>query len=490
MSNPRNHEYVAELVRELARLPAETEWVEFKVNKAVPKDIGRAISALANAAVLAERRRAYLVWGVEDGAHRIVGTTFDPRSARKGNEPLESWLPRLLTPPVNFRFREGMLTGNRVVVLEIPPAQREPVSFEGVEYVRVGASTRRLRSFREKRMALWAALSLAPWELSMAAERVTGRDVVQILDYPQYFHLLKQPLPEARRGVLAALEADDLIQRCDAGRFDVTNRAAILLARDLRHFGRLQLKAVRVIHYRGSSRLEANGEREPMCGYASGFSSLEDHVDARLPTREVFDGVFRRSRPSFPMPAVRELIANALIHQDFRASGPPRIEIFEGRVEITNPGTSLVDPRRVLDLPPRTRNEKLASLMRRFGLSEERGVGIDKVVAELERHQLPAPLFENAGESTRVTLFGPRPLRDMTREERLRAIYLHASLRFVSGGAVTNASLRARFGIPAARRSAVSRHIREAVDAGVIQVKDPRAGLRARAYVPWWASVA
>ena len=93
------------------------------------------------------------------------------------------------------------------------------------------------------------------------------------------------------------------------------------------------------------------------------------------------------------VPAVRELVANALIHQDFSVTGAgPMVEIFDGRIEITNPGEPLVDTRRFLDNPPASRNEALTSLMRRFDICEERGSGIDKVVAEVERHQLPAPL--------------------------------------------------------------------------------------------------
>jgi predicted HTH transcriptional regulator len=92
---------------------------------------------------------------------------------------------------------------------------------------------------------------------------------------------------------------------------------------------------------------------------------------------------------------VRELVANALIHQDFSLSGAgPMVEIFDGRIEITNPGEPLVDTDRFLDSPPTSRNEGLASLMRRFRICEERGSGIDKVVAQLELYQLPPPVFE------------------------------------------------------------------------------------------------
>ncbi|MDC4222968.1 MAG: hypothetical protein MPW15_01640 [Candidatus Manganitrophus sp.] len=96
--------------------------------------------------------------------------------------------------------------------------------------------------------------------------------------------------------------------------------------------------------------------------------------------------------------AVRELVANALIHQDFFVTGAgPTVEIFDDRIEITNPGEPLVEPQRFVDTPPRSRNEALASLMRRFRICEERGSGIDKVVFQIEFYQFPAPIFEVAG---------------------------------------------------------------------------------------------
>ncbi len=87
----------------------------------------------------------------------------------------------------------------------------------------------------------------------------------------------------------------------------------------------------------------------------------------------------------FPELAIRELVANALIHQDFSVTGAgPTVEIFDDRIDITNPGEPLVDTQRFLDTPPRSRNEALASLMRRARICEERGSGIDKVVLEVE----------------------------------------------------------------------------------------------------------
>jgi len=100
----RPADYLASLVRELCALPRETEWVEFKVNEAEPQEIGEYICGLANSAALVGKAFAYLVWGVRDDDHAVVGTEFDPGVARHGNEQLENWLLRLLEPKLEFRF--------------------------------------------------------------------------------------------------------------------------------------------------------------------------------------------------------------------------------------------------------------------------------------------------------------------------------------------------------------------------------------------------
>ena len=165
----------------------------------------------------------------------------------------------------------------------------------------------------------------------------------------------------------------------------------------------------------------------------------------------------------------------------------PMVEIFDDRIEITNPGEPLVDTQRFLDTPPRSRNESLASLMRRFRICEERGSGIDKVVFEIEVFQLPAPLFEVPPGSTRAVLFAHKDLANMDVEERIRACYLHACLKYVMRDYLTNASLRERFGIEENNKAIASRRIREAMDAGMIKPFDETASRRMMKYVPFWA---
>lgn len=426
---------------------------------------------------------------MRDDDHAVVGTDFDPPAAKVGNEELESWLLRLLEPKIDFRFFPLAIEGHKVVVLEVARAARHPVRFSGQEFVRVGSYKKKLKDFPEKERALWRIFDNTPFEDGVALERAGVDDVLRLLDYPAYFDLLERPLPTDRDGIGAALADDRLIRRGEAGGWDVTNLGAILFAKRLESFHTLRRKAVRVVQYRGTGRTETLKEQIGSKGYACGFEGLIAYVNGLLPANEVIGQALRKSEPMFPELAVRELVANALIHQDFLVTGAgPMVEIFEDRIEITNPGEPLVDTQRFVDTPPRSRNEALASLMRRFRICEERGSGIDKVVFEVELYQLPAPLFERPEGFTRAVLFAHKALTEMDKADRIRACYLHACLRYVMRQPMTNTSLRERFGIAEKNASVASRLLNESVEAGRIVIADPEAGTKARTYLPIWAA--
>lgn len=489
MSLDRPAAYLVSLVYELCAVPGETEWVEFKVDHAEPRAIGEYISAVSNAAALLGKAFAYIVWGVQDDGHAVIGTRFDPRAVRVGNEELENWLLRLLEPRVDFRFFTVEIEGRRVVLMEITRAARRPVRFSGEEFIRVGSYKKKLKDFPEKERALWRLFEYVPFEDGTATERVSGDDVLRLLDYPAYFDLLERTLPADREGILEALADDRLIRRSDAGGWDITSLGAVLFAKRLDAFHSLRRKAVRVIQYRGNGRTEALKEQQGTKGYACGFEGLIGYIHGLLPANEIIEQALRRSVPMFPELAVRELVANALIHQDFFVTGSgPTVELFDDRIEITNPGEPLVDTQRFVDTPPRSRNEALASLMRRFRICEERGSGIDKVVFQVEMFQLPAPLFESPEGFTRAVLFAHKPLSAMDKAERVRACYLHACLRYVTREPMTNTSLRQRLGIDEKNIATASRLLGEAVESGLIVIADPEAGTRSRSYLPFWAA--
>ncbi len=490
MSVAYSDEYLSGLVQELCRLPSEMEWVEFKQNKADPQEIGEYISALSNSAALNSKEHAYVIWGVKSNTHEIVGTNFHPTNTKKGNEPLENWLLRLLNPKIQFRFDAVKIDDLQVVILEIDRAYRYPVSFSGKEYIRIGEIKKTLIAAPDRERALWRIFDQRPFEGLVAAEHLNVEEVLNKLDYSKYFELLELPLPVNHDRIIEALSNDNLIRACPAGGWNITNLGAILLAKNLTDFRRLSRKIVRVIQYRGTSRIETIKEHQPSVkGYAAGFEDLVSYINGLLPSSEVIGQALRRSIPMYPELAIRELVANTLIHQDFFATGTgPMVEIFKDRIEFTNPGKPLVSTQRFLDTSPKSRNEALASLMRRFQICEERGSGIDKVILKVESFKLPAPLFESSGDFTRVVLFAYKDLKNLGKLDRIRACYFHACLCRVSNREMTNTSLRKRFGIADQNAASASRLIKEALEDGKIVLEDPSAGPRNRTYLPFWAS--
>lgn len=475
------------LLKELCHLPDETEWVEFKHNVDVIK-IGEYISALANSAALLGKQTAYLVYGVDDKTHDVIGTNFKPSTQKHKGQELESWLLQKTAPKIHFQFYEfSHVNDLPVVILEVQAAAHTPVQFDGTEFIRIGSYKKKLREYPEKERALWRVFDNTPFEQQLAAENCNVEEVLKLIDYPSYFDLVNLPLPEGREEILNALEADKLISATQAGKWHITNLGAILFAKKLQDFQHLARKAVRLVQYKGNSRVETVRELEGNKGYAVGFEGLIDYLKTLLPSNEEIGKAFRKEVPMYPELAIRELAANAIIHQDFSLTGTgPMVELFDTRMEITNPGIPLVDTDRFLDSPPRSRNEALASFMRRINICEERGTGIDKVIFQTELYQLPAPLFEVTEHHTRSVLFGHREFAEMDKEDRIRACYQHCCLKHVNREHMNNKSLRERFAIAEKNSAMVSRIIKDTVHAGLIKPYDADAGTKAMRYVPHW----
>lgn len=371
------------LLAELLTQPQETEWVEWKHNNGDPVMIAERLSALANSAALHGRETAYFIWGIEDGAKTVLGTTFEPKKAKKGNEELENWLMRSLHPQVQFRVHEWRHEGKPLVLFEIPRGSHAPVRFGSEEFIRIGSLTKKLKDYPTKEAELWTSFSRKPYEQGIAKADLPGDEVLKLLDFGKCFDLMAIPLPTDQQGILSRLADEKLIVVKPGGRFDITNLGAILFAKNLNAFDRLSRKSLRIIKYRGSGRIEIEREwrdSPSQTGYAIAFEAAVAFISSQLPQNEPIGQAFRQEVRMYPEKAIRELTTNALIHQDFFVTGAgPMVEIFTDRMEITNPGEPLVDTLRFIDTPPRSRNDALASLMRRMRICEEAGTGIDKI---------------------------------------------------------------------------------------------------------------
>lgn len=474
------------LLKKLVSLPKENEWVEFKQNFHSEDEIGERISAIANSACIDNKACGYLVYGVDDKTHEIIGTTFKPSQKMVGNNELENWLIQNLTPHIDFRIYEFQCDGKDIAIFEIPAAENEPVDYKKVPYIRVGSITRKLSEFPNKERKIWNNIKYH-FETTIALEGCSAADVIKLIDTQAYFDMMELPYPTSQDGVIERLIMDGLIVDKEDG-ISITNLGGILFAKNLHDFKNLERKIVRVVQYKGNNKIETILDEEFPQGYAVGFKTLVKFINDLLPRNEVIGEALRRNVRMYPQLAIRELVANSIIHQDFKISGTSTIiEIYNDRIEFSNAGAPLIDTIRFID-EYRSRNEKMASLMRRLKICEEKGSGIDKVIFQCELYQLPAPYFVSNEVHTKVILYAHKQLREMDRNDKIRAVYQHASLKWVSNDYMTNQTLRERFSIDDKNYSMASRLIKDALIAGVIKEADTDSKSKKYAkYLPYWA---
>jgi ATP-dependent DNA helicase RecG len=455
----------------------ETEHLEFKEAKHQYDS-----TKLINYCVaLANEGGGYLILGVADKTPRqVVGTHAFPNLG-----DTKSIILRALH--IRVEIHELQHADGRVLVFEIPTrAIGQPVHHDGKYLMRSGEelvpmSPDQLRKIFNEGKADFLSLD--------AFKPIDADEVVAALDIQTFFELIKLPLPANREGVLARLISEKLIYEKN-DQYVITNLGALLLAKDMRQFDSLQRKTVRMVKYKGKNKIQTERDLIGQKGYAVGFEGLISTINNQLPMNEVIGQALREEVRMFPELAIRELVANALVHQDFEeAGGSVMVEIFSDRIEITNPGQPLIPTERFID-EYKSRNEKLADLMRRMGICEEKGSGIDKVIFNTELYQLPAPEFRVNPVHTTAVLFAHKDFSEMSPKERVNACYMHCCLKYVSNEKMTNQSLRERFKLDETRTktTAVSQIIAAAVEQNLIKLDDAEnTSKRYAKYVPIWA---
>jgi ATP-dependent DNA helicase RecG len=420
-----------------------------------------------------------LILGVNDAEPRkVVGSSSFPNL----NDIKSKIFDKLR---IRVDVEEVLHPDGRVVVFHIPP--RPPgtaLHYEGSYLMRVGEelvpmSPEQLRKiFDEGKPDFLSQIALS---------NLSSDDVVRLLDTQIYFDLLKMPYPAERKGVLERFASEKLIKK-HGSKYDITNLGAILFAKDLNEFESVSRKAPRVVAYEGKSKLKTRIDRFGTRGYVVSFENLIEFIKTLLPSNEVIGKAFREEFKMFPGIAIRELVANALIHQDFNEQGIfVMVEIYSDRMEISNPGQSPIATDRLID-GYQSRNEILADLMRRLRVCERQGSGIDKVIDSIEAWQLPAPDFRNGEKQFTAVLFSHASFSEMSKKDKIRACYQHCCLKFMMNERMTNQSLRERFDLSESKTDVSSQVIRNTMDAGIIKLEDPESTSKRYArYVPYWA---
>lgn len=474
-----------QLLDKLVALPKETECVEFKRNFHSEEEIGQRLSALSNSAALSAEPYGYLAFGIDDISHSIVGTSFKANQHMKGNEELEIWLLNRLNPRIDFECFEFETDGRHISLYRVPAATDRPVTFLNTAYIRVGSITKPLIGYPEKEAKLWNRNRSRALDSTIAKECSSASEIIRLLSIETYFDRIGIPMPQSSEGIIAKLVSEKCVVASMSG-YGITELGALLLAKDLRDFGNLYRKAIRVIVYNGKNKVETIREQCFEQGYAVGFPAMIDWINGQLPANEEIGKALREDVRMYPEIAIREISANMMIHQDFSVLGFPMIEIYSDRIEISSPGAPLISTDRFID-EYQSRNEELADIMRRMGFCEEKGSGLDKTVAAIEKYQLPPIKYRNSETRTTLIISAFRRWSDITREERIQACYQHACLKYLSNEMLTNKSLRLRLGVDEKNYPLVSLVIKEAMNKGLIKVGTPEGtNRRDIAYIPWW----
>ncbi|MBM3328937.1 MAG: MloB [Calditrichaeota bacterium] len=457
-------------------LPSETQKIEFKEAKVQidSREICKYCTAIAN----------------EGGGHLILGVRNKPIpreivGSKAIHDPVKE--TERLFSELSFRveIEEVLHPEGRIVVFTIPSRPRGTAyKYDGRYWERIGQQLREMSSDTLRRIF---AEGTPDWLEEYSKIDLTLDEVLNLLDYGYFFSRFELPLPTEKRSIVGRFVMERLVDERNYT-YSIRRLCSILFARNLSDFPDISRKLVRVIVYNDSSKLNPRQERSFIRGYGVEFEPIVDFVMSQLPQNEVIERAVRREVRMVPELAVRELVANAMIHQDFQVQGATiMIEIFPNRLEISNPGMPIINVDRFID-GYQSRNGRLTDLMRLLGYCEARSSGIDKVINAAELYQLPAPEFRGDLIRTTAILYGQRSLDQMTGSDRVRACYQHCALKYVMRERMTNQTLRERFRLPEQKRSTISQIIQSAVQTGKIKIDERTTGSRKFArYLPYWA---
>lgn len=426
----------------------------------------------------------------EGGGHIVFGVTNNPPRQVVGTRAFTE--PERTVAGIHQRihlkvgWREFLHEKGRVLVFKIPSRPKgHPIHYNGRYLMRAGEdlvpmSPDQLKAILDEGKDEFCALP--------ARSGCTEEHVVGLLDVGAYFDLIERPFPSTRKEALDTFTQKGFLKEAN-GTYVITNLGALLFAKKIQDFEHLARKAVRVIVYDGPSKAKVKNGKDVVGtrGYASGFQDLISFILNQLPANEAIATAIRKTTYAYPEKAIREIVGNAIVHQDLNERGTGvTVEIFDDRIEITNPGIPMLATDRFID-ENLSRNEKFARTLRQLGVCEERGHGMDAVVTSIEVFQLPPYAIRLGSRHTTVILSRYKPLKKLSRDDRSRAVYQHCCLRYVDNKETNNESIRERFKIDKKNSAMATRILNEAVRANMIKPANPDAANKFMRYVPYWA---
>lgn len=377
--------------------------------------------------------------------------------------------------------------GHSLLFIYIPEQSDKPVHLRGKDvyqaYMRSAGQT--VKMSRNQVKAMIAASQGMTFEMQAAKTDLNREEVLNLLNFRSFYQWMDKDIPNSTDAIINRLAEFHLCERV-GDKWNINNLGAILFANNLGDFNNMAGREVVVRKYMGTNNRQQVFEQHGAYGYAVGFEGLIDFIMQNTSHEQI--DIKRTAVPTYPRIAVREFVANALVHQDFGITGMPvTIEIFSNRLAITNAGAPLNDINRLIDLPPQSRNEQLAQAMFLLGICERRGSGIDRAIAAIEEMFLPPAKFTKSEQHTRVFLYPQKSLKDMTKREKVSACYQHACLMYEDNTPINNQSVRERFELDKNSSSIASRIIADTLESGFIKPADNETkSKKYMTYIPFY----
>lgn len=391
--------------------------------------------------------------------------------------------------PIKLEHASVEYEGEGILFVHVPEQVDKPIYLRGGtiydSYYRSAGQTHKMS--RQQVHDMIASKEGISFEDRIAASALSADQIITMLDFGEFYKLTGKPTPTGAERIVEGL-ADFNFCKKNEGGWSITNLGAALFARDLRNFPSLEFRYVVVRQYRSASNLDVSAETFFYEGYAVSLDKIVKYVMSLLEKTENILHPKRENKYPYPEVSIRELVANMVLHQSFEVHGMTlAVEIFTNRIVITNPGTPLIDTNRFIDLPPKSRNDKMAQAMFLFNLCEKRGSGIDRAVAGVEAMRLPAITIEKGEDFTRARLFPLKKYTEMSKAEKIMACYQHACLLYENGESLTNQSLRNRLSIGKNNAAVASRIISDTIAAGLIKAQEGQsASTKFWRYVPYY----
>jgi len=471
------------LKKSLNPIPQELNELDWKISLSENnKRLNEHICAMAN-----HSNGGYFVFGINDNGE------YKGLSSEKIREIILKFTDLArggIEPKLKVDHHIEQIENKNILFLYIKESPKKPVHIrgKGIEYtfIRSGASTRKADETEIAHLIL--NTKIVTFEEQIAETFEKKEELLEKIDYAKFFSMLEREIPTDNDKIIKELSKHQLVIVED-DRYFLTNLGVLTIAKNMSDFNSHVNRLVRILRYNDNSNMNANFDKEEEGGFVVNFNNIIKTIMGLLPKNEIIEGGFRKIISLYPEKLIRELVANAIIHQALKLTQQIRVEIFLDRIEITNPG-GLPDNLKMDRMIDNSiiKNKLLAKTMFMMDICETRGSGIDKAFSKVEQAGLSPLEFFNSNSYFKVTISLPKTYAKMTTKEKMEACYQHCALRYMSKKFMTNSSLRERLKISPKNISMVSRLLKKCIENKKIKLTNTtNKTLKNRAYEPYWA---